>query len=107
MNTRKSLAHLVVWQITASLILIPFSALAQEGALSRRESELLALRSSWNGQSDFEWGHHVVYARAASGPCAGWPGMFASSTCRQSQGSPGTWPARMSAIASVSCSKSR
>lgn len=37
------------------------TALAQEGALSRRDSELLALRSSWNGQSDFEWGHHVVY----------------------------------------------
>jgi len=41
------------------------TALAQEGALSRRDSELLALRASWNCQSEFEWGHHVVYARAA------------------------------------------
>jgi 4-carboxymuconolactone decarboxylase len=41
------------------------TALAQEGALSRRDSELLALRASWNCQSEFEWGHHFVYARAA------------------------------------------
>ena len=62
------------------------TALAQEGALSRRDSELLALRASWNCQSEFEWGHHVVYARAAGlsqveidriteGPdAAGWSG---------------------------------
>ena len=41
------------------------TALAQEGALSRRDSELLALRASWNCQSEFEWGHHVLYAQAA------------------------------------------
>jgi alkylhydroperoxidase family enzyme len=41
------------------------SALAMQGELSRRDSELLALRAAWNCQSDFEWGHHVVYARAA------------------------------------------
>lgn len=41
------------------------SALAQEGALTRRDSELLALRAAWNCRSEFEWGHHVVYARAA------------------------------------------
>lgn len=41
------------------------TAIAQQGALSRRESELLALRASWNCQSDFEWGHHVDYARVA------------------------------------------
>lgn len=41
------------------------TALAQEGALSRRDSELLALRASWNCQSEFEWGHHVDYARVA------------------------------------------
>lgn len=50
-------------------LLAPFlgfaTALAQEGALSRRDSELLALRASWNCQSEFEWGHHGVYARAA------------------------------------------
>ncbi|MAG31905.1 MAG: hypothetical protein CL908_13535 [Deltaproteobacteria bacterium] len=50
-------------------ILGPFlgfaSALAQEGTLSRRDSELLALRAAWNCQSEFEWGHHVVFARAA------------------------------------------
>ena len=41
------------------------AALAQQGELSRRDSELLALRAAWNCQSDFEWGHHVAFARAA------------------------------------------
>ncbi len=41
------------------------SALAQRGVLSRRESELVALRTAWRSQSLFEWGHHVLYARAA------------------------------------------
>lgn len=42
---------------------LEFSAvIAQRGALSRRDSELLALRAAWNCQSDFEWGHHLEYA---------------------------------------------
>jgi len=41
------------------------TALAARGVLSRRDSELLALRTAWNCRSDFEWAHHVVYARAA------------------------------------------
>jgi len=41
------------------------AALAQEGALSRRDSELLALRVIWHAKSDFEWGHHVAFARTA------------------------------------------
>jgi len=41
------------------------TAIAQQGVLSRRESELLALRASWNCRSDFEWGHHVKYAQVA------------------------------------------
>ena len=41
------------------------TALAQHGALSRRDSELLALRAIWHCRSEFEWGHHVAYARAA------------------------------------------
>lgn len=41
------------------------SALATQGVLSRRDSELLALRAAWNCRSDFEWGHHVQYGRAA------------------------------------------
>jgi len=40
-------------------------ALALEGVFSRRISELVALRAIWNCQSAFEWGHHVVFARAA------------------------------------------
>ncbi|MBM4383471.1 MAG: carboxymuconolactone decarboxylase family protein [Deltaproteobacteria bacterium] len=41
------------------------TALAQRGVLSRRESELLALRAAWRSQSRFEWGHHAAYARTA------------------------------------------
>lgn len=41
------------------------ATLATRGVLSRRHSELLALRAAWNCRSAFEWGHHVHYARAA------------------------------------------
>ena len=41
------------------------SAIVLEGALPRRDHELLALRAAANGRSDFEWGHHSVYGRAA------------------------------------------
>ncbi len=40
-------------------------ALALHGALSRRVSELIALRAIWHCRSAFEWGHHVVFAKAA------------------------------------------
>jgi 4-carboxymuconolactone decarboxylase len=42
-----------------------FATALASGALPRRSSELLALRAAWNCHSDFEWGHHAVYARAA------------------------------------------
>jgi alkylhydroperoxidase family enzyme len=38
---------------------------AARGVLARRDSELLALRVAWRCQSEFEWGHHVLYARSA------------------------------------------
>ncbi len=41
------------------------ATLAVMGTLSRRDSELLALRTAYNCRSDFEWGHHVEYARDA------------------------------------------
>jgi alkylhydroperoxidase family enzyme len=41
------------------------ATLSMRGVLPRREHELLALRTAWNCRSPFEWGHHVVYARAA------------------------------------------
>ena len=41
------------------------TAIAQQGVLTRRDSELLALRAAWNCRSDFEWGHHVQYAQVA------------------------------------------
>jgi len=41
------------------------SAIVLEGALPRRDHETLALRAAVNCRSDFEWGHHAVYGRAA------------------------------------------
>jgi alkylhydroperoxidase family enzyme len=41
------------------------TVLAQHGLLTRREQEILALRVALHCRSEFEWGHHVVYARAA------------------------------------------
>ena len=40
------------------------TAVALDGALDRRHCELLALRAAWNCGSEFEWGHHVDYAKA-------------------------------------------
>ena len=62
LNILRTIAHLPT-------LLGPFlgfaSALAQQGTLSRRDSELLALRAAWNCRSDFEWGHHAAFARVA------------------------------------------
>ena len=50
-------------------LLTPFlgfaAAIALQGTLPRRDSELLALRTAWNCRSVYEWGHHVLYAREA------------------------------------------
>ena len=62
LNILKTIAH-------HPRLLEPFlrftATLAAQGTLPRRSSELLALRAAWNCRSAFEWGHHVVYARAA------------------------------------------
>ena len=41
------------------------ATLATRGVLEKRDSELVALRTSLNCQSAFEWGHHAEYGRAA------------------------------------------
>jgi alkylhydroperoxidase family enzyme len=41
------------------------AALALNGTLPKRDHELLALRAAWNCRSEFEWGEHAEYARAA------------------------------------------
>lgn len=41
------------------------TALALYGELPKRAQEILALRAAIRCQSEFEWGHHVVYGRAA------------------------------------------
>lgn len=41
------------------------ATLATQGVLTRRDAELLALRTAWNCRSPFEWAHHAVYGEAA------------------------------------------
>jgi len=66
-DERRPLAILAVLAHAGEL-LGPFlgwaSALALGGTLPRRDHELLALRAAVGCHSDFEWGHHVAYARA-------------------------------------------
>ena len=50
-------------------LLAPFlgwaAALAMNGVVPKREHEIVALRVAWNCRSEFEWGEHAEYARAA------------------------------------------
>jgi alkylhydroperoxidase family enzyme len=50
-------------------LLAPFlgwaAALALNGVVPKREHEIVALRVAWNCRSEFEWGEHAEYARAA------------------------------------------
>lgn len=60
----------ILWTIAHHPALLePFLAysatIALCGELTRRDSEILALRASWNCRSAFEWGHHVEFALAA------------------------------------------
>ena len=56
----------MVRRLDLQVPILRFAAvLGQDSALPRRESELLALRTSWNCQSEFEWGHHADYSRKA------------------------------------------
>jgi alkylhydroperoxidase family enzyme len=41
------------------------TAVAQRGLITKREQEILALRVGLNCRSEFEWGHHVAFGRAA------------------------------------------
>lgn len=50
-------------------LLAPFlgwaATLALNGVVPKREHEIVALRVAWNCRSEFEWGEHAEYARAA------------------------------------------
>jgi alkylhydroperoxidase family enzyme len=74
-------------------LLSPFlgwaAALALQGVLSKRDHELLALRAARNCRSDFEWGEHVEYARAA--------GITDEEIAAVASGD-GTWDPRESAL---------
>ena len=53
-------------------LLAPFlgwaAALALDGALSKRDHELLALRTAFRCASQFEWDEHARYAREVVSP---------------------------------------
>jgi 4-carboxymuconolactone decarboxylase len=60
----------ILWTVAHHPALLePFLAysatLALRGVLSRRDSEILAMRASWNCRSAFEWGHHAEFALSA------------------------------------------
>ncbi len=61
--------HILTTLANHSALLEPFlglmSTLAMAGDLVRRDSEMLALRASWNCRSEFEWGHHREYGLSA------------------------------------------
>jgi alkylhydroperoxidase family enzyme len=44
---------------------LPFGGKLLAGKLPARQRELLILRTAWNCRSDYEWGQHVLIARAA------------------------------------------
>ena len=44
---------------------LPFGGKMLAGKLPSRDRELLILRTAWRCQSEYEWGQHVVIARAA------------------------------------------
>ena len=44
---------------------LPFGGKLLGGKLPARDRELLILRTGWHCRSDYEWGQHVIIARAA------------------------------------------
>ena len=65
---RRRPLHILTVMAHNEKLLGPFiewaAALAIDGALPRRDAEILALRVATRYDSDFEWGHHIVYGRA-------------------------------------------
>jgi alkylhydroperoxidase family enzyme len=63
---------------------LPFGGRLLSGKLPDRDRELLILRTAWNCQAPYEWGHHVAIGlesgltrdevdRIPGGDSAGWP----------------------------------
>jgi 4-carboxymuconolactone decarboxylase len=63
---------------------LPFAGKLLSGKLPARDRELLILRTAWNCQAAYEWGHHVAIGlesgltreeidRIPSGPGGNWP----------------------------------
>lgn len=44
---------------------LPFGRALTDGTLPGRDRELLILRTSWNCQAEYEWGHHVGFGLAS------------------------------------------
>ena len=59
--------RLLLLSVAAAIVLaqVTEEVLGNESTLSRRDREILILRTSWNCNADYDWAHHVEAARRA------------------------------------------
>jgi 4-carboxymuconolactone decarboxylase len=53
------------WNATQKFLVWAYHVMGETSTLPPRERELLILRIGWLCQSEYEWGQHVLFARAA------------------------------------------
>ena len=53
------------WQATQKFLVWAYHVMGETSTLLPRERELLILRTGWLCQSEYEWGQHVMFAKAA------------------------------------------
>jgi 4-carboxymuconolactone decarboxylase len=53
------------WEATKKFLVWAYHVMGETSTLPPRERELLILRTGWLCQSEYEWGQHVVFAKAA------------------------------------------
>ena len=53
------------WEATKKFLTWGYHVMGETSTLPPRERELLILRTGWLCQSEYEWGQHVIFAKAA------------------------------------------
>jgi len=53
------------WQATKKFLVWGYHVMGETSTLSPRERELLILRTGWLCRAEYEWGQHVIFAKAA------------------------------------------
>jgi 4-carboxymuconolactone decarboxylase len=53
------------WEATKKFLTWGYHVMGETSTLAPRERELLILRTGWLCQSEYEWGQHVIFAKAA------------------------------------------